>query len=159
MIAVKQIGSPSRIISGRNDRIEVELFEGGVDSVNSSVLINIERLIVGDSEGWIDHVRIEGDRFRKLEDVLVEERHFDVGMRIVEIDRALKITARHRHSDTRLEVIGDVAFEIVEKNKKFGIARVREGKSPGVEINYGSAGALCSKSVLFRTDRAVRQRM
>src|SRR6476659_5336084 len=58
MVTVEQVGSPSRIISGRNDCIEVELFEGGIDSVNSSVLINIERLIVGKSEVWIDHVRI-----------------------------------------------------------------------------------------------------
>ena len=139
MIAVNQIGSPSRIISGRNDCIEVELFEGCVDSVYSGVLINIERLIVGDSEDWIDHVRIEGDRFRKIEDVLVEEWHFDVGMRIVEIDRALKIPACHRHSDTCLEILGDVAFEIVEKNEKFAVSR-RESKSLGIEIDDSSAG-------------------
>src|SRR6266853_1636868 len=70
------------------------LANGRVNSVYSRVLIDVERLVVRDAEGWIDHVRIQRDRLREQKDVLVEEWHLDIGMSIVEVDRALKISVR-----------------------------------------------------------------
>jgi len=47
-------------------------------------------------------------------------------MSIVEVDRALKVSACDRHADARLEVGGDVTFEIVEQDEELA---VRWGKT------------------------------
>jgi len=105
------------------------------------ILIDIESLVVGETEAWIDVVRIEHDRLRKLKDILVEEWHLDIGMSIVEVDCALKISACDRHADARLEVICDVTFEIVEQDEELAV-RWGKDEALGIKINYCRAGIL-----------------
>src|SRR6266850_1813824 len=119
----------------------MKLANGRVNSVYSRVLIDVERLVVRDAEGWIDHVRIQRDRLREQKDVLVEEWHLDIGMSIVEVDRALKISARDWHTDARLEVIRNVAFEIVEQDEEFAV-RGWKDEALVIKINHYSAGIL-----------------
>ena len=59
-------------------------------------------------------------------------------MRVVEIDRALKVSACDGYSDTRLEVIGDVTLKIVKQDEEFAVSR-GEGKSPLIKVDHGSA--------------------
>ena len=106
----------------------MELADGRVDSIYTCVLIDIESLVVGDTEVWINPVRIEHDSLRKIENVLIEEWHFDVGMSIVEFDRAPKISARDWYADTGFEVFGDVTLKIVEQDEEFAVGR-REDES------------------------------
>ena len=119
----------------------MELLDGRVDSIYTRILIDIEGLVVRETEVWINVVRIEHDGLRKLEDILVEEWHLNVGMSIVEVDRALKISACDRHADARLEVICDVTFEIVEQDEELAVCR-REDESLGIQVNYCRAGIL-----------------
>src|SRR5262245_57908465 len=74
-----------------------------------------------------------------VENVLIKEWHFDVSMRVVEVDRALQISARDRQPDRRLKVTGDITFEIIEKDEKLAV-RGREYESLGIEIDDGGAG-------------------
>src|SRR5215475_2809598 len=141
MVTIDKVCRPGWIISRRHNGIELELLDGCVDSVYTGVLIDVEGLVVRETEVWINAVRIEDDRLRKVENVLIEKWHLDAGMSVVEIDRALKIPTRHRYSNTRLEVIRDVACEIVEKNEKFAVSR-REGKSLLIKVDHGSASIL-----------------
>jgi hypothetical protein len=83
----------------------LELLDGRVDSIYARILIDIEGLVVGETEVWIDVVRIEHDRLRKLEDILVEEWHLDIGMSIIEVDRTLKISPCDRHAYTGLKYV------------------------------------------------------
>src|SRR5437763_3113997 len=131
MVAIDQVGRPGRIIRGRDDRIEMELLDGRVDSIYARILIDVERLDVGETEVWIDEVRIQRDRLRKQEDILVEEWHLNVGMSIVEVDRALKVSARDWHTHTGFEIFRAVTFEIVEQDEEFVISR-REHESLGI---------------------------
>src|SRR6266700_384272 len=141
MIAINQVGGPRGVIGRRDDCIQVELADRGVDSVYSRVLIDVERLVVRDAEDWIDHVRIQRDRLRELEDVLVEEWQLNIIMSIVEVDRALKISVRDWHTHTRFEVLRDVTFEIVEQDEELAVCR-RKDESLGIQINHYSTGVL-----------------
>ena len=105
------------------------------------VLIDIESLVVGNTEVWINPVRIEHDSLRKIENVLVEEWHFDVGMSIVEFDRAPKISARDWYAHTGFEVFSDVTLEIVEQDEEFAVGR-RKKVDPGIKVDHVSASIL-----------------
>ncbi len=108
---IDQVCRPGRVIGRGDDCIEVKLADGCVDSVYPSVLIAVEGLVVGDAEDWIDYVWIQHDRLRELEDVLVEEWHLNIGMSIVEVDRALKISARDWHTHTGFEIFRAVTLK------------------------------------------------
>src|SRR5207248_9080421 len=93
---------------------------------------------------WIQH-----DRLRELEDVLVDEWQLNIGMSIVEVDRALKISARDWQAHTGFEIFRAVTFEIVEQDEEFVISR-REHESLGIKSNHYVAGSFhrwdgCSK--------------
>ena len=62
-------------------------------------------------------------------------------MRIIEVDRTLKISACDRHADARLEVRGDVTFKIVEQDEELAVCR-REDESLSIQVNYCRAGIL-----------------
>ena len=74
-------------------------------------MIAVEGLVVGDAEDWIDYVWIQHDRLRELEDVLVKEWYLNIGMSIVEVDRALKISARDWHTHTGFEIFRDITLK------------------------------------------------
>jgi len=74
-------------------------------------LIAVEGLVVGDAEDWIDYVWIQHDRLRELEDVLVKEWYLNIGMSIVEVDRALKISACAWHTHTGFEIFRDITLK------------------------------------------------
>jgi len=62
-------------------------------------------------------------------------------MSIIEVDRNLKISACDRHADARLEVRGDVTFEIVEQDEELAV-RWGKDEALGIKINYCRAGIL-----------------
>src|SRR5207253_858803 len=76
----------------------------------------------------IHDVRISANRFGKVEDVLIEEWHLYIRVRIVKIDRGLKRSARDRNADACGEVLGNIEFKIVQQDEKFSVGR-RERKS------------------------------
>src|ERR1700716_3120479 len=112
----------------------MELANRFVDAIDTRVVIDRERLVVGKAEVRIDKVRIKIDRLREIEDVLIKERHLDVGMSVVEIDRGLKIAAGHRDTGARSKVFRDVALEIVKQHKEFAVSR-RESEARGIEVD------------------------
>src|SRR5712691_981080 len=100
---------------------------------------NDERLFVRQAEAWVDEVGVQLDGLRKVEDVLVKERHLDIGMGIVEVDGVLKCPTRHRDTDAGGEVCCDIALEVEEQDEELAVSR-REGEACGIEVNHGSTG-------------------
>src|SRR5207248_2876490 len=88
-IAIQQIGRPCRVVRGGKHCVQLELLDRCVDAVYAGIMVDLQRLVIRKPEVRIDRVRIEADALRELEDVLVKERHLDVGMRIIEIDGGL----------------------------------------------------------------------
>ncbi len=89
------------------------MLSASIDAVDAGVLVDGERLVVGHAAK--DGLRIVGarrERHRQLEDVLVEVRHLDVRMRVVEVDRVLQRTAGHRHARARREICLHVVAEV-----------------------------------------------
>src|SRR4051812_3777337 len=102
-------------------------------------MVDLQRLVVGQAKVRIDIVRVELDRLRQLEDVLVKERHLYVGVGVVEVDRSLQCPARHRDTDARGKVVRDITLEIVKEDKELTVGWW-ENESCGIKINHGSAG-------------------
>src|ERR1700694_563911 len=63
VIAVEQVGGPGGVVGSADYRVEMELAQRGVDSMDSEILVLGERLVVGRSaEG---RLRIVGSRRRR----------------------------------------------------------------------------------------------
>src|SRR5207237_6162459 len=108
VVSVDQVRRPGRVVGGRDDGIQVELCERGVDAVDARVVVDRQRLVVRDGilaiAQRLRRVWIGVQRVRQIEDVLVEERHLEVGVGIVEVDRRLQVFTRYGNTSTRGEV-------------------------------------------------------
>src|ERR1700738_1805472 len=99
----------------------MELANRFVDAIDTRVVIDRERLVVGKAEVRIDKVRIKIDRLREIEDVLIKERHLDVGQSVVEIDRGCTL-------------------KTVKQHKEFAVSR-RESEARGIEVDNRGTGS------------------
>src|SRR5215471_15029581 len=83
-----------------------------VDVVHREVMVRLERLVIRQAAErglWV--IRAGRKGVAEVEDILVEERHLDVRMGIVEIDGGLQSAARHWHTGAR----GEVRLHVVPK--------------------------------------------
>src|ERR1700704_694352 len=133
MIAVEEIGGPSRVVGRRDYRVEIELLERRVDAVDPGQSIDLERLVVSHPEYRLRIIGSGSERLCLLKQVLIEERHLRVGVRVVEVDGALQRAARHRYTDSRGEVRLDVVAEVVVQHQQLA-ARRRESETRCVQI-------------------------
>src|SRR5262245_53391738 len=94
-----------------------------VNSVHAGIVVDGERLVIGKAAK--DRLRIigaGGKRVGQVEDVLIEERHLDVSMGIVEIDRGLQSPAGDRYAGPRGKVCFQVIAEVEQQNQKFAVS-------------------------------------
>src|SRR4029077_19273975 len=85
-------------------------------------------------------VRIGGvERVGQIEDVLVKEGHFDIGVRIVEVDGGLQCAASHGDAYAGGKVSCHVVLEVVEQNSKLAVRR-GEGESRLIQVDDSRAG-------------------
>src|SRR5262249_47330148 len=102
--------------------------------------IDLERLIVGQStERRLRIVGAGRQRVGQLEQLLFEERHLDVGVRVVEGDGVGQGLARHRNAAASGEVRLQVVSEFVQQDEKFAIGR-GEREAGGVQVDHRRAG-------------------
>jgi hypothetical protein len=59
VVAVEQVGRPSRVIGRRDARIELELAQRRINAVYSSIVIDSQRLVVRETKVRIDEIRIQ----------------------------------------------------------------------------------------------------
>ena len=71
---------------------------------------------------------------RQLEDLLPEERHFLLGIRVVERDHVRQRLARERHARARREIAAQVVAELEAQHEKLAVRR-REREARAVEID------------------------
>src|SRR5438105_11801595 len=117
----------------------MEPCDGLINSVHAGVVINGQRLVVGEAaEGWLRIVHAGSKRRTKVEDILIEERHLDGGIGVIEIDGGLQRSAGHWYSDTRREVRPHVSAEVEGEDEELAISRWK-GEPCGIEINYSGA--------------------
>src|SRR5882724_3889035 len=119
----------------------MELADGRVDAVYARVVIDRERLVVRHWERdsrriGFDKVGIGIDGLSELEDVLVEERHFDGRMGIVEVDRGLQRPVRHRYGDAGSEVLRHIELEVVKQHQELAVTW-RESEASRIEVDHG----------------------
>src|SRR5205807_3900458 len=125
-------------------------------AVNAGIVINGQRLIVSHtSKGRLRIVNGGSERSAKVEDVLIEKRHLDVGIGIVEVDGGLQRSARHRYADTGREVCPYVSAEVKAQDQEFAIGWW-EGETCGIEINHGGA---CVRQRRHRRFEGVEHRL
>src|SRR5215472_18434509 len=106
-----------------------------VDVVHCEVMVRLERLVVGHpSEGGLWVVWAGRERVAEVEDVLIEERHLDVRMSVVEVDSALQRTARNWDADARGEVGLHVVAEVKTEDEELA-GPSRKVIAERVEIN------------------------
>src|SRR5215471_15591087 len=90
-----------------------------VDVVHREVMVRLKRLVVRQpAERGLWVIRAGREGVAEVEDVLVEERHLDVRMGIVEIDGGLQSAARHWHAGARGEVIRDIVPEVETEDEE-----------------------------------------
>src|SRR5205807_8235686 len=128
-----------------DDRVQSELAKGRVNSVHAGIVINRQRFVIRHAIGKLCRrksrvhkvwIRIYG--LCEIEDVLVEKWHFDIGVRVVEVNCSLEGPARHRNSDASCEIVCHIEFEVIEQDEELAIGG-REGETRLVEINHGGS--------------------
>lgn len=134
VIAVQQVGGLGGVVGGADHRVEIELAQRGVDSVDSEVLVLGERLFVGRSaEGRLRIVGSRRQRSAELPKILIKERHLLTCVGIVESDAVVQGLARQGNAHARVEVSLNVISEIEAKYQGF-VVGWRERETRGVEV-------------------------
>src|ERR1700675_389122 len=95
----------------------------GLVHADTGGLVQVERDVVGGHPGtvaaeeagilrrvWIARIQ----RIRKVEDVLIEERHLDICVRVVEVDRCLQRPAGNRYPDAAGKVRTYIVPAVIE---------------------------------------------
>src|SRR5438874_1896081 len=101
----------------RNERVQMVLAQQQIDALGRAKQgVLSQRLVVRESQR-LDHVsgvRAHRERLGQIEDLLGEERHLLVDVRVVEVDGVLQRMDRHAAAPGK--VLVEVCLEVVEQN-------------------------------------------
>ena len=145
VVGEDQVTRPAGTVGRRNDRVEVELAERGVEA-HARIVVEGQRLVVSQPAEnrlrIVARVRAAGiHRLRELKDLLEEVRHFSGRVRIVEYDRIRKRLVRHRHTHPRGEILLHVNLEVIEQHEELAVRR-DELEARAVEVHHRRARSL-----------------
>ena len=162
MVREDQVGGPARAVGRRDHRVDPELAHRRVDALRARVVVDRERLVVGQAaeEGLRVVARIGSagvHRLRELEDLLEEVRHLARGVRAVERDRVGEGLVRHRDADARGEVLLHVELEVVEQDEELAV-RGRELEAGAVEIDDRRTGGADLRDRVVERGHHLRRR-
>ena len=119
-------------------------------------MVDGERLIVGQpAEDRLRIIRTGRQRIGQIPKVLVEERHLDVRMGVVEVDGGLQRPARHRHADARAEIRRHVVAEFEKQYEELAIGRC-EIETRRIQVNHRGA---CRRELPHGSLKRVQDRL